>query len=233
MGRHVSLVGFGALLGACTATHFERTDSLGDGNSAGQGDGTLYIEASVTAKPVVMNTTDASLFDVSFRVFAKSTVGGDWSGAVTISSNSGEVPLAFDGATWVGTVSGYEQVYQLDIDSDVGYVHGVRLEGPDIHRITTPSIGGTLHGSNDSVAWERGIAASEVTLTSATGDYVYIPVDVGVTVDNGLAIGVDPNNTLTVTRTNRIEPAGAGGFNGASSQFSVNVSNSVDVLLVP
>jgi len=236
MGQHVRLVGLAAIaLGACTASHFEGPDlSPGVGNSAGQGDGTLYVDAKVNATPMVMNTTDARLFDVKFRVFVKSTVGGDVSGSVTISSDTEVIPLAFDGATWVGTISGYEQVYQLDIDDDAGFVHRARVEGPDVHRITTPLAGSTVHQTHDLVEWQRGIPAAEVTITGASlGEYLEISEDLGRSESNALGGTEEPTDTLTVMRTNQVEPANTGTFNGAPSQFSVSVSNSIEVIKVP
>jgi len=236
MGSYGRFIGLGTLiLGACTATHVDAPDlSPGVGNSVGQGNGALYVDAYVIAAPAAMNTTDAALFDVSFRVFVKAVVGGDWSGTVTITSNNAELPLAFDGTNWVGTISGYEQVYQLDIEGDRGYVRGVRVEGPDIHRITAPVAGATVHAANDTVAWERTTPAAEVTLTGVQlGEYLHIQDDLGVSYSNGLGNAADPNDTLTVTRTNRIEPAGTASDGLSPSRFSVNVSNSVEVVVAP
>src|SRR5262245_23094977 len=118
----------------------------GAGNDPGTGTSTLFVSGDVTARPQLVNARDDGDFETEFRVRVTLNQQAVRTGTVTVTSASGSVPLTFraDPERWEGTVVGYDEVYVLDVVAGEDLVEGVRVDGPDIHWFTAPTLGETL-----------------------------------------------------------------------------------------
>jgi len=212
---------------ACTTNH---PLDPGAGSDPGGGTQTLLVTGDAHATPRIANATSDADFDTDFSVdisLAGATIS---TGTVTITSSSGNVPL--------GTASGYDEVYQLDVTSGPDTVTGVRVDGPDIHSFTAPLPGANIDTSMPlTVTWNRAAEAHTATLrTDGGGDNggggnasLDIP-DSGIYDMAANFLRADPQGVRTdmlrLVRENEVTPTG-----GASgSLVTVSIENQVEVV---
>ncbi|TMQ19109.1 MAG: hypothetical protein E6J90_18715 [Deltaproteobacteria bacterium] len=206
----------------------------GAGNSGGTGSKTLSVDGSARASPRQINARAPADFDTDFSVRASLGTQAVTSGTVTVTSASGKTTLTVRGDNrWTGSAPGYDQVYVLDVVSGTDKLEGVRVDGPDIHVFTHPSEGETVDATMPlPIAWDRGEKADTAAMhaenidsiaISDTGTYSLAPG--ALRTDKALA----RPNTLRLTRTNRVVPAGA----TADSTWTVSVDNTLDVVAQP
>lgn len=127
-----------AVLGfpACT------DDSLapGAGDDPGTGTGTLKVTCGISASRANAD------FPTDFRVHLEKDGLPFDTADVTITSSSGAIKLVREtdrlgrplSGAWVARASKYDEVYVLDVTTATDNVRGVRVDGPDIHTITSP-----------------------------------------------------------------------------------------------
>lgn len=207
----------------------------GAGDDPGKGTSTLLINGDITARPRLTNARDPGDFDTELRVRVTLNLQPVTTGTVTVTSSSGKVPLIFrpDPARWEGTAAGYDEVYVLDIESGADSVQGVRVDGPDIHVFTAPMVGATLDSTQPlRVTWDSDQAADSASISVGEIDNLAIPDSGDYTLAGGsLRAEVDRarENTIELSRMNRVTPAGAVG----GSDFSVTIENRIDVVAQP
>lgn len=216
----------------------------GSGDSTGSGTGKLVVNGNATAQPNVPNATQPSDFVTDFSVQITLNNVVITTGTVTMTSSSGAVMLTFHpnqggGGRWEGTGAGYDEVYQLDVISGPDTVRGVRVDGPDIHTFSAPLAGAVVDSTVAlPLAWKRRSPADAAVLRVGGGGGGNGPVGaIAITIaDTGsymiawasLNSSKDraQTNTIRLTRTNRVTPAGAAG----GSELSVAIENSIDVV---
>jgi hypothetical protein len=221
------------LLAACGSDPLDP----GAGDNPGAGTRTLLVEGRAHAEPRFSNAEAPTDFDTDFSVRVSLNDAAVTTGTVTVRSRFGEVPLTWtpDGTfgRWEGRMANYDEVYELNIVSGADEVRGVIVDGPDIHAFTAPMAGATLDSTvQNPVTWRRDEPA-DITVFDAqeiesinisdTGSYM---MGVGVLKaekDKARA------NTLELSRTNRVVPAGA----VAGSEFAVTITNKLDVVVAP
>jgi hypothetical protein len=228
---------FASLLFSAAACSSSPLDP-GSGDNAGTGTMTLQVDGSVVAHPRIGNAKVPSDFDTDFQVRVSLNNQPVTTGTVTITSSTVKLDLTYQqgggqNGRWEGTTNGYDYVYQLDVISGADKLQQVRVDGPDIHSFTKPLAGASLDSTvaNDTT-WSRETAADEARLSVGDVDGVTI-ADTGkyslppgtLHADQGQA----RPNTLRLTRTNRITPAGATG----TSEMTVAVENELDVVALP
>lgn len=209
----------------------------GAGDNAGTGTSTLVVNGAAIARPQIANAQSSTDFQTSFDVRITLNNAAVTTGTVTMTSASGEVPLVFNangnnGGHWSADVAGYDEVYQLDVISGTDTVKAVRVDGPDIHTFATPTAGQVVDSTMPlALAWHRNDTADEAVLRVGDGGNNGLTItDAG---SYSLAAGslksakdkAEPN-TLLLTRTNRVTPAGAAG----GSELVVGVANTIDVV---
>jgi hypothetical protein len=209
----------------------------GAGNDRGTGTGTLAIDGTVHASPrqdlvnAHMNTDFDT--DLSIRVsLSNQTVT---TGTVTVTSVSGKVPLTYgNNNRWSGRVASYDEVFILDIESGPDKIAGVRVDGPDIHTFSTPTAGANVDPTMPlTIKWDRQDQADSAELRV---DGLDNPLAIPDSGSYALAMGslrTDKaqarQNTLRLTRTNSVVPAGA----VAGSTWTVSISNEINVVAPP
>jgi hypothetical protein len=209
----------------------------GSGDSPGGGTQTLAVDGSARATPQVANATHASDFDTDLSVHITLNSAAITTGTVTVTSAHGKVDLTFNpdggnGGRWEGTAGGYDEVYQLDVVSGTDKISGVRVDGQDIHVITAPAPGASVDTTMPlMVTWSRDVVCDAATLSGGGDGFD------GLTIDDTGNYSMAPNflraetgqartDTIRLTRTNRVEPAGA----LAGSNWQVSITNSVEVV---
>jgi hypothetical protein len=223
----VSILGAGACGGS-------ETDP-GAGDDPGKGTSTLFINGDITAQPRLTNARDHGDFDTEISVRVTLNQQPVAAGTVTVRSASGTIPLTYrpDPARWEGTAAGYDQVYILDVESGADSVKGVRVDGPDIHVFTAPTAGATVDSTQPlRVAWDSDQTADSASMDTEQLDRVAVPDSGEFTLAAGsLKAERDKavENSIGLTRTNRVTPAGAVG----GSDFSVRIENHIDVIAQP
>ena len=209
----------------------------GSGNDPGTGTKTLVVTGGASATPQVPLAKTAADFSTDFEIQIELNNTPVQTGTVTITTSAGKVPLAFatDRNAWRGTDAGYEEVYQLDVDTGTDNVHGVRIDGPDIHTITSPTAAASVDSTMAiNLAWARDNAADTAAL-----DAHDLIDNGGLTMNDSGSFTIPPltlkadksqsrQGTLRVTRTNRVAPAGA----ATGSLVTVSIENSVDVVVL-
>ena len=207
----------------------------GGGNNSGTGTSTLVVNGSAVASPAINNSGDPANFttDLLVRVTLGST--DVTTGTVSIQSSGGTIPLIYDAGTmrWHGAQAGYFQVYTLDVVSGTDAVHGVRVDGPDIHTFSAPTAGASVNSTmNLPVSWARSEMADTASLRTRLLNTITIS-DTGTYSLPAGSLRSRPaqteNERLDLSRTDRITPAGA----AAGSSFEVTVGNSIDVVVQP
>lgn len=207
----------------------------GSGNSAGDGTNTLFVDGSARAQPLVTNASDAHDFNTEFEVRVALNQQVVTTGTVTMTGNSGTTELVFSpdgdfGGRWHGIASGYDEVYIMDVDSGPDNVHGVRVDGPDIHVFTAPLPGDTVDSLQPlDLTWDCDDTADEITLRAGEVDNIAITDQGSFTLPAG-TLRADSSqsvdNELRLTRSNRVTPSG--GVPG--SELTVSVRQEITVL---
>ncbi|HTL32577.1 MAG TPA: hypothetical protein VL326_05615 [Kofleriaceae bacterium] len=207
----------------------------GAGNDAGGGTNTLTVEGHATAEPNFANATHETDFTTDFSVRITLNQVAVTTGTVTVQSRFGMTPLTFNTQEnrWQGRAANYDEVYQLDIVSGADKVNGVIVDGPDIHVFTSPMAGATLDSTvQNPLKWDRDSAADIATFDAQEIDRITIQ-DTGDYMMGTGVLKADKDqaraNTLTIDRTNHVQPAGA----VAGSDFAVTVSQELDVIVAP
>jgi hypothetical protein len=207
------------------------------GDSQGSGTRTLRVTGAATATPRISNASSSGDFDTDFSVEVQLAGAVVSTGTVTLVGSGAPTALTFTtnggGGHWAGAASGYDQRYQLDVTSGPDAVTGVIVDGPDIHVITSPTAGASLDSTLPfTTTWDRASAAETTRIKAGDGDAVDVP-DTGSYVVSARTLHADKDqartNTLRITRTNQISPAGA----ITGSQFTVAVVNELDVVAAP
>jgi hypothetical protein len=229
--RYLTLIVAGSLV-ACGGNALDP----GAGNDPGTGTATLVVTGSVSAQAHLTNALTAADFDTQFSVRLTLNTQTVSTGTVTITSLSGTYPLTFqangqgNGQRWTGQAPAYDEVYRLDVDSGVDNVHNVRIDGPSLHSFAAPTAGAQVDSTMPlMIMWNANDAADSAALRTDQIDNLAIP-DTGSYM---LAAGslksakdkAEPN-TIRLTRTNRVIPAGG----AAGSELSASVENEIDVV---
>jgi hypothetical protein len=211
--------------------------SSGGSDSAGSGTSTLRVNGSAIARPRISNAHAASDFDSDFSVDVQLAGATISTGSVTLTGGGAPIALTFtatNGGHWEGAASGYDQSYQLDVKSGADEVSGVVVEGPDIHVITSPTAGASLDSTLPfTTTWDRASAADTARVQAGDGGNAIDVPDTGTYAVTAGTLHADKGqartNTLRITRTNRISPAGA----VTGSELTVGVVNELDVVAAP
>jgi hypothetical protein len=206
----------------------------GAGNAAGDGNRTLTVDGIAHASPHQINARLSADFDTEFSVRVSLAGQTVTTASVAITSSTGKIALTLRGdGRWSGASPGYDQVYVLDAVSGGDTVERVRVDGPDIHVFSQPTEGETVDATEPlALAWSRDAPADATTLRAEDTDALTI-ADTG---SYALAAGslkteqsqLRPN-TLRLTCTNRIVPAGA----AAGSSWTVAIDNAINVVARP
>lgn len=206
---------------------------LPSGNSLGDGSQTLEVSGSVSAENRIANASDPNDFSTQFRVRVRRDGAVVQDAVVVVESDAGQVELTLRDGEYVGSQSGYFEIYRLDVDAADDFVHGVRVDGPDIHTIETPDVGGTVDATADLVVeWSRHETAEEAWLDLRGMDELTIEDSGSYTVPvSALEWSLQETNQerVRLERANRISPVGTAG----SSSFTVSVRNELEFLAVP
>ncbi len=218
------------LLAACGGSDLDP----GAGNDAGGGTGTLVVDGRATAEPNLANARVASDFDTELEVRVRLNGVDVIDGSVTVTSTSGTFELALadtdSGKRWRGLAPSYDEVYILDIVSGDDAVDSVRVDGPDIHTFLEPLAGATVDATQPiAVRWSGDHQAASAAIDAEEIDELAID-DTGEFSLPGGALKTDQDkvreNTLRISRVNRVVPAGA----AAGSEWSVSIRNEITVL---
>jgi hypothetical protein len=208
----------------------------GAGSDPGTGTATLVVTGSISAQAHLTNALTAADFDTQFSVRITLNTQTVTTGTVTITSTSGTYPLTFqpngqgNGQRWAGMAPAYDEVYRLDVDSGVDNVHNVRIDGPSLHSFTAPTAGAQVDSTMPvMLTWRANDAAESAALRTDRIDNLAIP-DTGtyMMAAGSLKSAKDQaeQNTIRLTRTNRVTPAGG----AAGSELAASVENEIDVV---
>jgi hypothetical protein len=214
----------------------------GAGSDPGSGTHTLLVTGSATASPRLANASAPTDFDTDFTIRLSLNNVPVTTGTVTAKSKFTTVTLMWNqnggggngqGGRWEGTANAYDEVYELDVTSGADTVTGVRVDGPDIHVISGPMPGATIDSTMAfTTTWNRAAEAQEARFSVGDTDGIIIPDTGTYSVAPG-SLHADQQaartNTIRLTRTNRVTPAGA--VDG--STFAVSVENELDVVAAP
>jgi hypothetical protein len=232
MRSRLVLIGFSCLLiAACGGSALDP----GAGDDPGTGTSTLAVNGEIEARPRVVNARDTGDFDTHLSVRVELNGQLVTTGTVTVTSRNAMTPLSFhgDNGKWDAVAAGYDEVYQLDVESGEHLVQGVRVDGPDIHAFTAPLTGATLDSTIATrIDWSAEQEATSATIDADEIDRIAIP-DTGTYMLAAGALKADREtarpNTIELVRMNRVTPAGAAG----GSELSVSVENHIDVVVQP
>jgi hypothetical protein len=231
MKRCIVLLVSMAGAGACGGSDLDP----GAGDDPGEGTSTLLVNGDITARPRLANARDRGDYDTELSVRVTLNQLPVTTGTVTVTSASGMVPLTFhaDPARWEGSAAGYDQVYILDVRAGDDAIEGVRVDGPDIHVFTAPLAGATIDSTQPlKVTWDAEQTADSASIDTEQLERVAI-ADTGEYMLSGGALKAEQDkaleNTIELSRTNRVTPAGAVG----GSDFSVRVENRIGVVAQP
>jgi len=217
-------------LAACGGSNLDP----GAGNDPGTGTGTLAIEGSVHASSRLVNARTSAEFDTEITVRVSLNTQTVTTGTVTITSSTGKVPLSYGPDNrWTARAPTYDEVYILDIESGPDKVTGVRVDGPDIHVFSAPTAGATVDSTMPlMIQWDREDQADTAALRAENVDSLSIPDTGSYSLAAGSLKAADNEarqNTLRLTRTNRVVPAGTSG----GSTWNVTIENEIDVVAKP
>lgn len=203
----------------------------GAGNDPGTGTGTLEIDGTVRATSRLTNARSNAEFDTDFSVRVSLNNQTVTTGTVTVTSASGKIPLTYrNDNRWSANTSTYDEVYILDVESGPDKVTGVRVDGPDIHVFSAPTVGATVDATMPlTVKWDREDQADSAAIRTENLDSISIPDSGSYALAAG-ALKTDKTqarpNTVRLTRTNRVVPSGT----VAGSTWSVSIENELDVV---
>ena len=221
-----------ALLAACGSSD---PFDPGVGNSAGDGTSTLFVDGNVSAEARATNAQTNADFSTDFSVRLQLNGQNVTQGAVVkVSSSTGEFLLTLgDNERWTGRAPTYDEVYRLDVDFGADNVHGVRVDGPDIHTFDKPLVGATVDSTMPlELDWSRSDTAMLASLNTENLERVAI-TDTGKYTLAAGALKAEKDqartNTIELSRTDMVTPAGA----IAGSQFTVRVRNDIQVVVQP
>lgn len=207
----------------------------GAGDDPGSGTNTLQVNGSARAEPRLANARNSGEFTTEFSVRLLLNGQNVTSGTVTMTSSSGTVVLAYEqdnGGRWRGSGAGYDEVYILDVDSGNDNVHDVRVDGPSIHTFSEPQAGATVDASLPLMVKWSSKGADTAAIDAENLDRVSID-DSGsyMLAANALKSEKDKpkENQISISRTNRVSPAGAIG----GSELAVTVDNDISVIAMP
>jgi hypothetical protein len=218
------------LVAACSHDPLEP----GQGSDPGSGTGTLFVDGNASAEPHVATATTSLDFSTDFSIRIELNGQSVTTGAtVMVRSLNVSTTLTFNpdnGGRWIGTASGYDESYQLDVVSGADKITGVIVDGPTVHRITDPLAGASLDSTMPYlVKWDRNEAAQEASIEVGHIDRLTI-ADTGSYMVPAGSLDAEKDktkeNTIEIRRSNRISPAGAIG----GSSFQVSIRNDIDVL---
>lgn len=220
----------GLLLGGCGS------DGVGDGgNDLGSGTQTLTVQATVEAESVVPNGDTDNDFATSFEVRVRRGDVDVPDATVVIESTAGTVTLTWqgDGEHYRGSQVGYHEVYALDVDAGDDHVHGVQLDGPDLHVFTKPDASAPIDATLPlEVTWSRDEQAEVAGIKTRETDRLTI-ADTGLFTISPGDLESSPDQTeeeeIRVWRANQLAPAGGAG----GSSFEVRIENYVDLVVAP
>jgi hypothetical protein len=233
MKRCIGLLVSIVAAGACGGSDLDP----GAGNDPGEGTSTLLVNGNITAQPRLANARERGEFETEISVRVSLNQLPVATGTVEVTSASGTIPLTFDpsidGGRWEGTAAGYDEVYILDVRSGGDFVEGVRVDGPDIHVFTAPTAGLTVDSTQPlRVTWESDQRADSASIDTEELERISID-DTGDYMLAGGALKAEQDkareNTIELTRTNRVTPAGAVG----GSELSVRIENRIGVVTQP
>ena len=210
----------------------------GAGDSQGSGSKTLTVDGSISANnEAIANSGDASTFTTQFDIQLSTANGPVTTGTVTVNSNGGPVQLTYNnnqgnGGHWSGEQAGYFEVYTLDVTSGADTISGVRVDGPDLHTFSAPTIGATVDSTMPlQLSWSRNDHADLAVLSTHMLDHLQIDDSGSYALAAGsLKSSKDQTQqeTIQLSRTNQVQPAGA----VAGSTVGVTVRNHVDVVVM-
>jgi hypothetical protein len=227
-----------SLLAIVTACGASNPLDPGAGNNVGTGTGTLLVNGSAIAEANVPNAKLDTDFVTHVDLQLSLNGAAVTTGTVTIKSRTGTLALVYNGGQgnlghWSGQIANYDEVYNLDVTSGPDAIHGVYIDGPDIHTFTAPTLGATLDATMaNTLTWARGAAAEEARFTAGDGGGLVIADSGTYSIPPGTLKsnrGQAQTNTLRLTRTNGVVPKGA----VAGSKVSVGVANQLDVVAMP
>jgi len=208
----------------------------GAGDDPGTGTATLVVTGSVTARNQLTNALTAADFATDFAVRVMLNGQQVTTGTVTITSASGTYPLTFQlpGQTqlgrWIGSAPAYDEVYKLDVVSGADNLHGVRVDGPNLHSFSAPTVGAQIAaGAAVPLAWNVEATADSAAIRTDRVDGLAVTDSGSYSLaDGSLKVSKDKAepNTIRLTRTNRTTPAGGAG----GSELTVSVENEIDVI---
>jgi hypothetical protein len=207
----------------------------GAGNDGGSGTKTLTVVGSARAEANLVNAQNFGEFTTRFDVHCTLNGIDVTAAAVTMTSTSGVVTLTHDGnGDWVGTSPAFDEVYILDITAGADTVTGVRVDGPDIHTFTAPTAGASVDSTMPlDIAWSRDDTADTAAIRTGILDQGLSITDSGAYQLPAGSLRAERDqvreNSIRITRTNRVTPVGAAG----GSEMSVSISNSINVLAKP
>lgn len=227
--KHMVLV----LLAACGGSDLDP----GAGNDSGGGTGTLVVDGRASAEPRLANARTSADFDTDLEVRIRLNDIDVIDGSVTVTTANGTFELAVtdtgSGKRWRGSAPRYDEVYVLDIVSGDDAVDSVRVDGPDIHTFLEPLAGATVDATQPiEVQWSGDHEAASAAIDADEIDTLAID-DTGEFSLPGSSLKSDQDkvreNSLRITRTNRVVPSGA----AAGSEWSVSIRNEITVLAAP
>lgn len=207
----------------------------GAGDDPGTGTSTLTVDGSVTANARLANARTTGEFDTDFSVRLQLNGQSVTQGTVTMTSSSGTVVLAYsqdNNGRWRGSAAGYDEVYVLDVDSGLDYVHDVRVDGPSIHTFKEPLAGATVDATLPLMVKWSADGADSAAIDAENLDRLSIPDTGSYSVAAGALKSEKDKareNQIRLTRTNRVTPKGAAG----GSELSVSVENEITVVAMP
>jgi len=209
---------------------------IASGDDVGTGTQTLVVAAEVRAVSQVPNGQGASAFESEFDVSV--TRGGQavTDATVVIESANGPVTLVWTseqtgGGSYLGSQIGYADIYVLDVDAGTDNVHGVRVDGPDLHYLTAPDPNQQIDSTLPvAVSWSRSEMADLAGIFTANPAFTPLVItDTGAfTLPAGSLQSSTTGSTaeqIHVWRSNALLPAGGAG----GSSFEVRVDNYLNV----
>ncbi len=226
----VALVSVGAAsVGACSSDPLE----AGAGDSIGDGTATLLVEGSARAEPLTGNAATPEQYKTEFNLRISRAGIPLTTGTMVVTSLGGKVTLNYDGGNgrWTGSQPGYFEVYQFDIIDGADKVTNVRVDGPDIHTFTAPTLGASVVATAPvQITWGRDEQSDSAYLDTKEVQKLQIADSGTYLLPTGsLKSKKDEaeNESISITRTNQVFPKGG----AAGSTFEVRVINSIDVLV--
>ena len=142
---------------------------------AGEGSGTLEVEARIEATPRDEEAARAGDLSTTLEVDVLDARGEAVSGAtVVVDSGLGPVELSEGGCSrrYCGRQNGYARTYAISVTRGADFLDGVRLSGPAFHTVTSPATGETVDASGAlTVRWDQESQADHVRFETREMDW--------------------------------------------------------------